>query len=121
MANAGRVKVTIEPELKLGDIIALNPEDPFENALIGMVKTFRKKNADYADGERWSSNFDDVAKQMGFDHPVKAADALIAVKQARLRSLAKRGTEPQNESVLDTYLDRAVYGVIAYALLVEER
>lgn len=103
------------------DRITLDEDDPFESVLINIVKTFRKKNADYADGSSWSSNFEDVASQMGFEHPVLAADALIAVKQARLRSLAAKGVQPENESVLDTYLDRAVYGVIALALLQDDR
>ncbi len=103
------------------DAITLDETDPFESTLIEIVKTFRKKNADYADGASWSSNFEDVASQMNFAHPVQAADALIAVKQARLRSLSTKGVQPQNESVLDTYLDRSVYSIIAYALLLDER
>jgi hypothetical protein len=105
---------------KLGDIV-LDPHDPFEAVLIKVILMFRAKNKDYADGESWSSNFEDVAKQENMDHPVRAADAFIAVKQARLRALGKKKTDPANESVYDTYLDRAVYSVIALALIGDER
>lgn len=103
-----------------GDIV-LDPHDPFESVLVKIILMFRAKNKDYADGESWSSNFEDVAKQENMDHPVRAADALIAVKQARLRALGKKKIDPVNESVLDTYIDRAVYSVIAYALLIDPR
>lgn len=101
--------------------ITLDTNSAFERTLIDVVKMFRAKNKDYADGQSWSSNFEDVATQMGFEHPVVACDALIAVKQARLRSLGHTGNEPVNEGVLDTYLDRAVYSVIALALLQDGR
>lgn len=103
------------------DKVVLNPDNAFEAALINMVRTYRRKNHDYAQHDNWSSNFEDVANQMGFEHPVLAADALIAVKQARLRSLAYNGVDPENEGVIDTYEDRAVYAVIALALLKDER
>lgn len=91
-----------------------------DSALQAVRKVFERKNADYSDGRSWDSNFQDVASQMGFPTPVDAADALIAVKQARLRSLRERGTMPRNESVADTYIDRTVYAVIALALLLEQ-
>lgn len=81
--------------------------------------TFAKKNADYADKSSWRSNFDQVAKQMCFKDGVDSADTLIAVKQARLQALRANGTSPKNESLIDTYLDRMVYAVIAYALVLD--
>lgn len=92
---------------------------PVEEALRTIRDIFAKKNADYADGRRWDSNFADVAAQMGWDSPQEAAEALIAVKQARLRSLRTTGNTPQNEAVADTRLDRAVYGVISLAIDLE--
>jgi hypothetical protein len=89
-----------------------------ERALETMRAIFAKKNADYAAGD-WKSNFMDVAVQMGWDSPAEAAEVLIAVKQARLKSLRVNGREPANESVTDTVLDRAVYALIRLAMELE--
>lgn len=99
---------------------SLDPTDPFERVIIDMVATNRRKRADYAvDGSPWS-NFDDTANALGIDGfaPVDAANFNIEQKSARLRSLRKNGrmNDPANESVADTYLDRAVYSVIALAM-----
>ncbi len=100
-----------------------NPPDvppSVTRALDRIRDTFRSKNADYADDKAaWSSNFDDVARQMAWNSPLEAAEALIAVKQARLRSMRANGRLPLNEAVDDTILDRAVYSVIALALASE--
>lgn len=95
-------------------------EPAIAEALEKIAGTFRKKNADYANAESWRSNFQDVAHQLGFTD-LDACDTLIAVKQARLRSLRANGRAPVNEAVLDTYLDRAVYSVIALAMLIEDQ
>ncbi len=86
-----------------------------EEALATIRKVFEQKNADYSDGRSWSSNFEDVAGQTGLT-PAAVAEVLIAVKQARLRSLTTTGNTPNHEAVADTYLDRAVYSVIRLAL-----
>ena len=92
---------------------------PIRDALDRIRGTFASKNADYANTV-WDSNFRDVAGQMGWSGPLESAEALIAVKQARLRSLRVNGTVPKNESTFDTVLDRAVYSVIALAILTAE-
>lgn len=89
-----------------------------DNALMRMRTIFASKNADYAEGS-WASNFEDVARQMAFGR-AETAEVLIAVKQARLRSLRTNGRLPANEAVEDTILDRAVYALIALAMLMEE-
>jgi hypothetical protein len=106
----------------------LTPEQPTEQpsvpvpvamALDRIFATFAKKNADYAEDGAWRSNFEDIAHQMGCTAG-DAAEVLIAVKQARLRSMTANGRSPINEGVVDTKLDRAVYAVIALALLLED-
>lgn len=99
--------------------IELNPEDPFEVALIDIVTMNRRKRQDYAyDGDPFS-NFKETAKMMGGSWT--AADSAhfnIAQKMARLAALRSNGrmNDPANESVTDTRLDLAVYAIIAYAI-----
>lgn len=87
-------------------------------ALGHITSTFAGKSKDYAADSDWQSNFKDIAQQLDIE-PIDAVETLIAVKQARLRSLRVNGRTPQNESVLDTRLDRAVYAVIALAMALE--
>ena len=94
---------------------------PVGQAVLRIISTFARKNADYANDGDWRSNFDAIAAQMGFD-AVTACDTLVAVKQARLTALGmndRRGATV-NEAVEDTYLDLMVYCVIAYALLMDD-
>jgi hypothetical protein len=98
--------------------LILDPADPFEAAVIEIVATNRRKRNDYtlepASGPFW--NFDRTAAQTGLD-PRQVVEVFIATKQARLQALTTSGREPVNEAVEDTVLDRAVYAVIALAML----
>lgn len=92
--------------------LTLDPRSPFEAALIPIVETNRRKLLDYTSpGSSAWENFDRAGDQTGSD----TVEVLIATKQARLRALRLRGGDPQNESVQDSLLDRAVYSIIAYA------
>lgn len=93
----------------------LDPHDPFESAIWDMVKMNRKKRADYAGNGNPFQNFIDSAYQIN-TVPGMSCEQLIATKQARLRNLINSGRVPQNESVEDTILDRAVYAAIALAM-----
>lgn len=95
--------------------ITLDPADPFEAILVEIVETNRRKRADYtSEGSSPWENFDRTEEQVAGFHGV-AVETLIATKQARLRALRSRGNDPQNESIADTLLDRAVYSIIALA------
>lgn len=100
--------------------VSLDPTDPFERVLIEIVETNRRKRQDYAlDGNPFS-NFDDTSRNLGIEGFTAVDSALFNILQkvARLRSLRANGRlgDPANESVADTLLDLAVYGVIALAI-----
>lgn len=102
------------------DSVLLNKFDPFERVLIDIVDTNRRKRKDYAtDGDPFS-NFTLTSELMGVDgfDAVESALFNVCQKLARLRALRMNGRmdNPENESVLDSYLDLAVYSVITYAL-----
>lgn len=98
----------------------LNLDDPFEAVVWDMVQMNRRKRADYAGDGNPFQNFIDSAYQVN-SVPGMSCEQLIATKQARLRNLINcnlinSGRVPQNESVEDTMLDRAVYATIALAM-----
>jgi hypothetical protein len=100
--------------------IVLNPDDPFESALISMVQTARRKRADYARDGSPFSNFETTSEMLGIPGWTRIDSAFFNVLQkiARLKALRANGRmdDPQNESVIDTYLDLAVYAVLTYAM-----
>jgi hypothetical protein len=104
--------------------VTLDPTDPFDAALIPIVLTNRRKRADYAKDGSPFSNFETTADMLGLDGFGPAESALFNVCQkiARLKALRANGRmgNTQNESVLDTYLDLAVYSVILYAIVLEQ-
>lgn len=106
------------------EITTLNAEDVFERVLIDMVKVSRKKRADYASDSDPLSNFKGTAEALGLSGfgSVEAALFNVLQKIERLKALRNNGrmSEPQNESVTDTYLDLAVYAVFTYALHKEQ-
>jgi hypothetical protein len=100
--------------------ITLDPNDPFDKLLIPMVETNRKKRADYANDNNIYANFDYTeAATMGMVSARDYCDIMVAMKTGRIMNL--RGKDPKNESIIDTYLDRAVYSILAYGLLLREQ
>lgn len=103
----------------------LDPNDPFDAALIPIVETNRRKRKDYAaDGDPFS-NFKVTSQGMGMAGfgPTEAAIFNVLQKLARLQSLRTNGRihDTANEAVIDTYLDLAVYSIIAYAIALQEQ
>ena len=99
----------------------LDPADPIDAVLLEIHELNRRKRADYAiDGAgpfSPFSNFYGMAARLrlpGFDTAL-AIESHIASKEERLVALRTNGRPPQNESVLDTLLDRAVYACLAVA------
>jgi hypothetical protein len=86
----------------------------FIRVLDEMEALHSKKNADYATADDPYSNFEHAAKAAGMT-VMQVFDVLLGVKQARLVELTAGGKVPNNESIRDTLLDRAVYAAIAVA------
>lgn len=115
-ASASRLSIEIETT----PTITLDPADPVEAAMISMVMTARSKKADYARDGSPFSNFEATADMIGMPGWGRKESALFNITQkiARLKALRANGRmrDPRNESVIDTYLDLAVYAVLLYAM-----
>lgn len=98
--------------------IVLDPNDPFEAALLSLVGLNRAKRADYALSDDPFSNFRATSAFAGFEEPWLSALFNCSQKLARITSLRSKGKleDPTNETVSDTLLDLAVYSVIALAI-----
>lgn len=112
--------MTIEPRT-----LTLSADDPFDNVLIDIVETNRRKRRDYAhDGDDPFTNFRVTSELLGLEGFGPAESALFNILQkiARLQSLRVNGRmdDPANEAVADTVLDLAVYGIIYTALTKEK-
>lgn len=99
--------------------LVLDPEDPFEKLLIPIVEMNRRKRADYADDTDIYANFRKNAVSMdlrGYD-ALEDCKSMVTRKINRINNL--RGRDPRNESVLDSFLDAAVYSILLYGLAME--
>lgn len=110
------------PYLGTNVSIELNPNNAFEAAIIKMVEMHRMKAIDYTGKSHPNQNFYDSAYQLS-QTGGHSVEQLIATKQSRLRVLLPKhwtdGNAPVNEGLDDTFLDRAVYSVIAMTLWAE--
>lgn len=89
-------------------------KDPIGSILLAMYEVNKSKRADYTGGRGIFANFIESGDQVGIPAGL-GIEYMIATKQSRLKGLLKPGAKPNNESVEDTLLDRAVYSVIALA------
>jgi len=90
-----------------------------QRALNEIAELQERKGADYAlDTDPWS-NFRGTADHFDLRH-YEAAIFNVIQKLQRLKSLRSNGRDPQNEAVRDTYKDLAVYGVLAFAMFLDE-
>ena len=87
----------------------LNPDDEFESVLIHMVETRRSKGHDYGDDADTFSNIT-AATEFGVE-PWLGAAIRLNDKVSRVKSMAKK-RNLKNESVEDSFLDIAIYGII---------
>lgn len=99
--------------------LTLNRDDPFEKILHQMVLLQRRKANDYASDDDKLKNMREVVSTLGIEGYDVVADceAMVIRKTARINNL--RGREPSNESLRDSYLDRAIYAILAIVALDE--
>lgn len=84
------------------------PNPHFTNLLQDMQELHVRKNHDYAHDENPYSNFEEAADEAGLT-VAEVFAALIGIKNARIRELERAGKTPTNESLMDSYMDRAMY------------
>lgn len=100
--------------------LELDLNSGFDAAIHQIVQIARAKGADYAkDGNQWSS-FIQTAELMGMT-PWEVANMFEITKLTRISALKSNGREPENETVYDSYLDKAAYAVHALAMLIDFR
>jgi hypothetical protein len=89
----------------------------FYEMLRRMRETHDRKQHDYAAEGNPFSNFEDAARVANVSVDEVFA-VLIGTKLARINELVRSNKQPKNESLLDSYLDLAVYAALraAYAL-----
>ena len=101
----------------------MSGQDTIREVLQRIERMTASKGHDYATDEDFWSNFRGTAKH--FAIPMyEAADFNEIQKLERLRALRSRSDSempatPLHEAVSDTYLDKAVYAVLAYAMYLD--
>ena len=83
----------------------------FISALDKMKEIHKAKNEDYADPDNAFSNFDvqEYVASLFKKERDKVFVTMLAVKLARLSTLLNKSSEPNYESVEDTFIDAANY------------
>ena len=95
------------------ELSELDSRDPFDALLLEVSELHKRKKSDYSNPEDRFSNFKVAAEFAGIE-TYQTFEVLLGVKQARLQELMKpNGRTPQNESIEDTLMDRAVYSLLA--------
>ena len=100
--------------------LMLNVDNPFEKVVNDMVQLQRVKSQDYAADGDILKNMREVVQMLGIREytVVEDCNAMVHRKSARINNL--RGRAARNESVRDSYVDRAVYAILAIVALDEE-
>lgn len=100
--------------VKKKDLPSRNPV--FSKLMREFEEIHNSKSADYAEDDNVYSNFEFAAKYAGVTVE-QVFMVLLGVKVARMKELQK-GKTPNNESLLDTYKDHAIYAAIMTAYVI---
>ena len=95
------------------------PQDKFSEVLDKIKRLHESKKADYSDPSDRFSNFKEAAIAAGVTVE-QTFEVLLGIKQARIKQLSQPGRSPQNESLVDSYYDRATYAILALVYLLEK-
>lgn len=102
-------------------MISSAPLTYFEKVIAKITEMHNKKKQDYTASHREFGNFEDSAKHAGIT-TAQAIENLIGTKEARRQNLENVSqSNPINESLEDTLLDRAVYACIRLAHYMSEK
>jgi hypothetical protein len=93
-------------------------QDALEEAFQRVRDILIAKGKDYGPTDRWAS-FRATAAYFG-GTLWESADFNEVQKLSRLAELRRAGVQPTNESVYDSYLDKAAYGILGLAMLIDE-
>jgi hypothetical protein len=88
---------------------------PGVSAILSRIQSIHeKKNEDYATDGKSYENFERASVIAAwFNDPIdKTFVTLIGVKLARLAVLRNKKSDPNNESIEDTFLDLATYSIL---------
>ena len=86
--------------------MSYNPD--FDLLLEDMRALHERKGHDYARTDNPYSNFEEAAKEAGVDTNT-VFKVMVAIKNARIRELESSGKTPENEALLDSYMDGLMY------------
>lgn len=100
--------------------LQLNLDNPFERVIAEMVRLQRIKADDYADEDDTLKNMRFVVDFIKIPQYTVVEDCNVMVLRKTARIINLRGRSASNESVLDSYIDRAVYAVLAVVAAMEE-
>lgn len=90
--------------------------DPF-SALLDQIRTLHdKKKQDYTGGEHPLANYKNSGESIGVS-AVASMFSRMNEKVFRLKQLHKTGAAPQNESVIDSYMDVAILSLLSILAL----
>lgn len=120
LEDANEANKELEGELRVvkdRTSLMLNVSNPFERVINEMVQLQRVKSQDYAGEDDILKNMRFVVDMLGIpDYTVvEDCNAMVLRKCARIINL--RGRPAKNESVRDSYIDRAVYAVLSIVAL----
>lgn len=85
-----------------------------------MAEVHHKKQHDYAQEDNPFSNFEFAARSTNVDVDI-VFRVMLGIKEARLVELLDSGKKPNNEAILDTLIDHAVYSVLRAAYYETQR
>jgi hypothetical protein len=90
--------------------------DPFRELLNSLGELHDKKKQDYTGGEHPLANYANSGESIGVS-AVASMFSRLNEKVFRLKQLHKSGAAPQNESVIDSYMDVAILSLLSILAL----